>query len=72
MGRLSLLSLSLFILPIAVTIGLLVGIESYAKARGQIGLGPIDAYNGIKTTTYCQKAFGVSPEGASFIREFHR
>ena len=67
MGRLSLLSFGLFVLPIAVTIALLVGIETYQTSRGQIGLGPIDSYNGIQTNTYCQKAFGVTPPGTHFI-----
>lgn len=70
MGRLSLLSLGLFILPVGITIGILVGIETYAVSHGQIGLGPIDAYNGVQTNTYCQKAFGVSPPGNRFIREW--
>ena len=70
MGRLSLLSLGLFILPVGITIGILVGIETYAVSHGQIGLGPIDAYNGIQTNTYCQKAYGVSPPGNKFIRKY--
>ena len=70
MGRLSLLSGALFVLPIAITIGVLVGLETYQTSRGQKGLGPIDASNGIQTNTYCQKAYGVVPAPGRYICEY--
>jgi len=70
MGRLSLVSLGLFILPIAITVGVLVGYETYQASRGQQGLAPVPI-TGVKVSTYCQKAFGIQPSRAQFICESH-
>jgi hypothetical protein len=70
MGRLSLVSLGLFILPIAITVGTLVGYETYQASHGQQGLAPVPI-TGVKISTYCQKAFGVQPSQAQFICKSH-
>ena len=70
MGKLSLLSGGLFILPIAITIAVLVAVENYQVSRGQIGLGPLTSSDGIQINTYCQKALGVAPAPGRYICKF--
>lgn len=62
MGRLSILSVGLFILPIAVTVGVLVGLETYRVNHGQKSLFPGDQDNAITTQMYCQKEYGITPD----------
>ena len=66
MGRLSILSLGLFILPIAITVSVLVGLETYRVSHGQKSIFPGDADNAVTTTTYCQKEYGITPDPGRF------
>ncbi|PNY23766.1 Endoglucanase-1 [Tolypocladium capitatum] len=49
-------------LPIAATIGILLGIQSQREASGQPPLFVPKLDNKVVETTYCQKSFGVHPE----------
>ena len=68
MGYRSLVSVGFLVLPVAITIGILLGLESY---RSHKGLQPLFVNNGIATTTYCQQAYGITPEteGQKFTRK---
>lgn len=59
MGRWSILSVGLFVLPIGVTLGILFGLEAYRTSTGQ---APLFTSNAVKTSTYCQLAFGITPD----------
>ena len=60
MGLRSLLSFGLFILPVAITVGVLVGVEQYRLGHHERNpLGPDNDI--ITTTTYCQRSYGYSP-----------
>ncbi|KND89178.1 Endoglucanase-1 [Tolypocladium ophioglossoides CBS 100239] len=49
-------------LPIAATIGILLGIQSQRQASGQPPLFVPTLDNKVVEATYCQKSFGVHPE----------
>jgi len=68
MGRLSFVSLGFLILPIAVTVGVLLGMQSYRTSRGQT---PLFVSNAVHTATYCQLAFGITPDtdGQQYTRK---
>ncbi|CRK11639.1 xyloglucan-specific endo-beta-1 like protein [Verticillium longisporum] len=60
-----LVNVGLLGLPIAVTLGILFGLDQHRSATGQPPLwsppGP-PINNGITEETYCQRAFGIHPE----------
>jgi hypothetical protein len=68
MGRGSILSFGLFILPIAVTTGVLVGLDAFRASTGQPRLF---RSNKVNVDVYCQKAFGIHPttDGQDYTRE---
>jgi hypothetical protein len=59
MGAKSLISFGFFILPAAVTISVLLGLQSYRTSRG---LTKPFVSNAVETNTYCQLAFGITPD----------
>jgi hypothetical protein len=65
MGRLSLLSIGLFILPIAITLAILIGVETWRVSTGKMPLSSQD--NRITTQMYCQKEFGVQPNPGRYV-----
>lgn len=65
MGRLSLLSIGLFILPIAITLAILIGIETWRVSTGKLPLSSQD--NRITTEMYCQKEYGVQPNPRRYV-----
>jgi hypothetical protein len=65
MGRLSLLSIGLFILPIAITLAILIGVETWRVSTGKMPLSSQD--NRITTEMYCQKEFGVQPNPGRYV-----
>jgi hypothetical protein len=58
MGRGSILSAGLFALPIAITTGVLVGLDAFRTSQGQPRLF---RNNKINVDIYCQQAFGIHP-----------
>ena len=84
MGRGAIVSLALFILPIAVSLGLLIGLDAVRSNNGQAPLFPpgsnpapggfgLGGGGGDKLTSelFCQKATGVTPstKGQQYTRE---
>jgi hypothetical protein len=69
MGAKSLISFGFFILPAAVTISVLLGLQSYRTSRG---LTKPFVSNAVETNTYCQLAFGITPDtgGQQYTCEF--
>ncbi|KIW26962.1 uncharacterized protein PV07_06745 [Cladophialophora immunda] len=59
MGVRSLVSFGFVLIPIAVTISVLLGIQAYRESKGLPSNPFVD--NRIKSSLYCQKAFGVTP-----------
>ncbi|KIX97952.1 uncharacterized protein Z520_06030 [Fonsecaea multimorphosa CBS 102226] len=59
MGVRSLVSFGFVLIPIAVTISVLLGIQAYRESKGLPANPFVD--NAIKSSLYCQKAFGVTP-----------
>ncbi|KAM0329466.1 hypothetical protein ACHAQA_004775 [Verticillium albo-atrum] len=57
-----LVNVGLLGLPVAVTVGILVGLQSHREATGQPPLWAPPVDNGISEDTYCQRAFGIHPE----------
>lgn len=70
MGIRSLVSFGFLILPIAVTIGILLGLQAYRDSRG---LSRPFVSNSVRLSTYCQKAFGIHPDtdGQEYTREWN-
>lgn len=68
MGRGSILSAGLFVLPIAVTTGILVGLDAFRSSQGQPRLF---RNNKVNVDVYCQQAFGIHPvtDGQDYTRE---
>ncbi|KEF61504.1 uncharacterized protein A1O9_03071 [Exophiala aquamarina CBS 119918] len=58
MGIRSLVSVGFLVLPIAVTLGVLLGLQAIRHSQG---MPPPFVSNKVETTTYCQRAFGISP-----------
>lgn len=69
MGRFSLLSVGLFVLPIAITIGILIGVETWRVSQGKPSLATQD--NRQKTDMYCEKEYGIQPNPGRYICESH-
>ena len=67
MGRLSILSVGLFVLPIAITIAILVGVETWRVSQGKPSLANQD--NRLTTAMYCQQEYGVQPNPGRYICE---
>jgi hypothetical protein len=65
MGRFSLLSIGLFILPIAITLAILIGVETWRVSTGKLPLSSQD--NRITTEMYCQKEYGVQPNPGRYV-----
>ncbi|KAK6383579.1 uncharacterized protein PV06_01020 [Exophiala oligosperma] len=59
MGAKSLISYGFLILPVAVTLGVLLGLQSYRVSRG---FAPPFVSNKVTHKQYCQLSFGISPE----------
>lgn len=59
MGLRSLVSLGFLLLPVAITLGILLGLQAHREARG---MPPPFVSNKVSTDTYCQRAFGISPD----------
>jgi hypothetical protein len=68
-----LVNAALLAIPIAVTLGILFGLQSHRSATGQPPLfapepppiptpKPKVPHNGITKTRYCQKSIGITPE----------
>jgi hypothetical protein len=68
MGRLSFLSIGLFILPIAITLGILIGVETWRVSQGKPSLATQD--NRLTTEMYCQAEYGVQPDPGQYVCEF--
>lgn len=68
MGLKSLISYGFLILPAAVTISVLLGLQSYRESRG---MSAPFVSNKVVTNTYCQLAFGITPatDGQQYTRE---
>lgn len=58
MGIRSLVSFGLLAVPVAVTVGVLVGIDAYRTSNG---MQKIFVDNRVTNKTYCQKAYGIHP-----------
>ncbi|RMZ89203.1 hypothetical protein DV736_g3568, partial [Chaetothyriales sp. CBS 134916] len=58
MGAGTIVSLGLFVLPVGVSLGILLGLDAYRSATGQPRLF---LNSGIKNETYCQTSFGITP-----------
>ena len=69
MGRGSILSVGLFLLPIAVTTGVLVGLDAFRQSQGQPRLF---RNNKVNVDIYCQQAFGIHPvtDGQDYTRKW--
>lgn len=69
MGIRSLVSVGFLVLPIAVTLGILLGLQALRQSQG---MPPPFVSNKVETKTYCQRAFGISPatHGLQYTREF--
>ncbi|KAF2405085.1 hypothetical protein EJ06DRAFT_11780 [Trichodelitschia bisporula] len=69
MWLLSILSGVLLAFPVALTVGVYLGIESQHIFHGGFpntgGYGP----NAPQTTTYCQKSYGITPDPGRYVRE---
>jgi hypothetical protein len=59
MGVKSLISYGLLVLPVAVTLGVLLGLQTYRESRGW---APPFTSNKIASKEYCQLSFGISPD----------
>ncbi|KAK5467734.1 hypothetical protein LTS15_000707 [Exophiala xenobiotica] len=59
MGIKSLISYGLLVLPVAVTLGVLLGLQTYRESRGW---APPFMSNKITSKEYCQLSFGISPD----------
>lgn len=69
-----LVNAALLAIPIAVTLGILFGLQSHRAATGQPPLfapepppipspkPPAPPKNGVTKTRYCQKSFGITPD----------
>ncbi|KAK4937956.1 hypothetical protein LTR10_021521 [Elasticomyces elasticus] len=70
MGLKSVISYGFLILPAAVTIGVLLGLQTYRESQGLSG--PFTS-NKVETNTYCQLAFGITPDtgGQQYTCESH-
>ena len=71
MGFRSLVSFGFLILPIAVTLGVLLGLQAFREARG---MPPPFVSHDIEMETYCQRAYGISPptHGLQYTCEYHQ
>ena len=74
-----LVNFGLLVLPIAVTLGILLGLQKHRDDTGQPPLftpppSPTGAPKNNKLTTheYCQKSFGISPDtkGQEYTRKW--
>jgi hypothetical protein len=68
MGRGSILSCGLFVLPIGITAGVLVGLDAFRSSQGQPRLF---RNNKINVDVYCQRAYGIHPttDGQDYTRK---
>jgi hypothetical protein len=75
----SLLSGALLLFPIAITVGIYIGIEfqkifnsgfegTYGVPTGNSG-SATPGGNGIQTSMYCQKLIGITPKGSRYTCE---
>jgi len=65
----SLFNSSLLALPVALTVGVYIGVEWPRIIRHQVGLGPGSGGQApsVETNTYCQKEYGISPFPGRYI-----
>jgi hypothetical protein len=61
MGVRSLVSLGFVLIPVAVTISVLLGLQAYRESQGLNPNPFVSTSNKIRSQLYCQKAFGVTP-----------
>ena len=69
MGRGTIASASLFVLPVAVSVGLLLGLDAYRASTGQARLFLNDK---VKNVVNCQTSYGINPtviDGQQYIRK---
>ena len=59
MGVKSLISYGFLVLPVAITLGVLLGLQTYRESRGW---APPFVSNKISSKEYCQLSFGISPD----------
>ncbi len=71
MGIKSLISYGFLVLPVAITLGVLLGLQTYRESRGW---APPFMSNKISRKEYCQLSFGISPDttGLQYTRESTR
>lgn len=69
MWLLSLFSGALLTLPVAVTVGIYVGVEWARIVQHQVGLGSVqgEGPGQIQTNTYCQKFYGIAPFPGRYV-----
>ena len=66
MGIRSLVSFGLFVLPIAVTLGILLAIDLPRHSKGQKSIFTPPPLTKITTDTFCQLAYGFTPDPGRF------
>ena len=55
------MSLGFVLIPVAVTISVLLGLQSYRESQGLNPNPFMSASNDVSSNTYCQDAFGATP-----------
>ncbi|RMZ78480.1 hypothetical protein DV737_g3912, partial [Chaetothyriales sp. CBS 132003] len=63
MGVGTIVSLSLFVLPVGLSLGVLLGLDAYRAANGQPRLF---LNSEVKNKTYCQVSYGITPNVTIF------
>ncbi|OCT54949.1 hypothetical protein CLCR_02918 [Cladophialophora carrionii] len=61
MGFRSLVSLGFVLIPVAVTISVLLGLQAYRESQGLNPNPFVSSSNKIRSKNYCQRAFGITP-----------
>ena len=61
MGLRSFVSFGFILVPVAVTVSVLLGLQAYRDSRGLNPNPFVGSSNKISSKNYCQKAFGITP-----------
>jgi hypothetical protein len=61
MGVRSFVSLGFVLVPVAVTISVLLGLQAYRESQGLNPNPFMSTSNKISSHIYCQEAFGITP-----------
>lgn len=61
MGFKSLVSLGFVLVPVAVTLSVLLGLQAYRESQGMNPDPFMSPSNKISSKNYCQRAFGITP-----------